>query len=231
VFKDKKLSNLNNHVLITTTDFTLALPRIFENINLKPEQDISLVDLGLMTSAAPTFFKAQKYKWQMINHDINDTNICERVTLMREFQEDKTEKDPETNHSSVIMDGGLLENIPIISTYTTLKTEYGVHPEDIDMFVIGAGDLSTEKNHTINEVNSWSVFDTLKNLIIPYITDSNEMTSLYWGLQMGFNSFKYYNPIKISGSMDNLSIMPDIEKQCLEHKQEFIDEINKFINA
>ena len=86
------------------------------------------------------------------------------------------------------MDGGVLENIPIISTYTTLHSELGVQPEDLDIFVFGAGDLEKEKNHRIEEVNNWSVIDTLKNLIIPYVTDSNEMTSLYWGLQMGFRS-------------------------------------------
>ena len=184
----------------------------------------------MMTSAAPTFFKAQRYDWRMLQYDMSDVNISEKVTLMSEFQNDKTAKDPTTNHASVIMDGGILENIPIISTYATLKSEYGVSPEDIDMLVIGAGDLDVEHNHTLDEVNNWSVFDTLKNLVIPYITDSNEMTSLFWGLQMGFNYFRYYNPVKIHGSMDNLSIMPDIERQCLEHKDEFIEEINKYIS-
>ena len=227
LFGDKKLSDIKDiYALITTTDYTLALPRIFENINIKKEDDISLIDLGLYTSAAPTFFPARKHKWKSSKVE----TLNEKIIAMKSFEIDKIEKDPETYHSSVIMDGGVLENIPIISTYTTLHSELGVQPEDLDIFVFGAGDLEKEKNHRIEEVNNWSVIDTLKNLIIPYVTDSNEMTSLYWGLQMGFKSFTYFNPIKISGGMDNLSIMPSIEEQCNMHKDEFLKEINSFLN-
>jgi len=227
VFKDKMLSDLDKHVLVTTTDFTLALPRIFENINLQPEQDISLVDIGLMTSAAPTFFEARKFSWKKAK---KISNLIEKLYVLSEFQKDKTIKDPATKNTSVIMDGGLLENIPIISTYSALHSEYGALPSDIDVFVIGAGDLDTEKNHTIEEVRKWSIMETLNNLILPYVTDSNEMTSLFWGLQLGFNSFTYFNPIKIHGSMDNVEIMPSIESQCLVHKDEFVQEINEFLN-
>ncbi len=227
IFGGKKLSDINrNYVLITTTDFTLALPRIFENINMKKEQDISLIDLSLYTSAAPTFFQAKLHNWKP---EKNADTLNEKILALKSFEIDKTAKDPDTSYSSVLMDGGLLENIPIISTYTTMHSELGVMPEDLDVFVFGAGDPIKEKNTRIDEVNSWSVFETLKNLVIPYITDSNEMTSLYWGLQMGFNYFKYYNPIKISGGMDNLDILPDIERQCIEHKEEFLHEISEFL--
>lgn len=226
VFKDKKLSDIKDiYALITTTDYTLALPRIFENIHLKEEDDINLVDLGLYTSAAPTFFPARSYQWKKNSSQ----TMNEKIMTMASFENDKTEKDPGTKHESVIMDGGVLENIPIISMYSTLHSELGVNPEDLDVFVFGAGDLQKETNHRIEEVNNWSIFETLKNLVIPYITDSNEMTSLYWGLQMGFNSFTYFNPIKISGPMDNVDILPDIEKQCLNHKEEFLKAIKDFL--
>lgn len=228
VFKDKKLSDIkDNYALITTTDYTLALPRIFENINIKKEDDISLVDLGLFTSAAPTFFPAKIFNW---NDGSTANTLNEKILAMKAFEIDKIEKDPGAFHSSVIMDGGVLENIPIISTYTTLHSELGVQPEDLDIFIFGAGDVEKERNARIDEVNNWSVLDTLKNLIIPYVTDSNEMTSLYWGLQMGFNSFTYFNPVKIHGGMDNLGIMPSIEEQCNKHKDEFLKEINSFLN-
>ena len=79
-------------------------------------------------------------------------------------------------------------------------------------------------------MNRWSVLDTLKNLIIPYVTDSNEMTSVCWGLQMGFNSFTYFNPVKVSGRLDSVSAMPDIERQCAEHRGEFLEEISAFLS-
>lgn len=95
---------------------------------------------------------------------------------------------PKGVKSSVVLDGGLIENIPVISTYTTLHNEYGIQPEDIDMFVIGTGDFIVDKTWTASEVNSWSVLSMMKNLLIPYLTDSNEQTSVFWrspdGLQL-----------------------------------------------
>ena len=229
LYGTKKFSELNNHTLITTTDFTLRTLRIFENINLKEEQDLPLVDLALYTSAAPTFFKAHKYPWKMIDYDVNSIPMNEKFLLNIALNSSEDKEDLKKN-SSVLFDGGVLENMPIMSAYSTLHTEFGVNPEDIDMFVFGAGNRTNEKKYSVASVNSWGVLDILRNFIIPYVVESNVQTSLYWGTQMGFNSFTYYNPIEIEGKLDNLEILPKIEKQCLEHKDEFLNEIKTFVN-
>lgn len=230
LYGDKKLSDLKNHILITTTDFTLKTLRVFENINLKEEQDLPLVDLALFTSAAPTFFKAHKYPWRMIGYDINSIPMNEKFLLKIASKDGVISRDDLQGKSSVLFDGGVLENMPIMSAYAALHTEFGANPEDIDMFVFGAGNRSKEKKYSITDVNKWSVIDALKNLVVPYIVESNVQTSLYWGMQMGFNSFTYYNPVEIEGKLDNLSILPSIEKQCLDHKDEFLKEIEIFVN-
>lgn len=230
LFNSKRLSDINDiNLIITSTDYTLSQPRIFENINLKTEQDLSLVEIGLCTSAAPTFFPAQEIKWKTLDYDLNHIPLNEKILLLSAVERNKLINSPDFNKSSIIFDGGLLENIPVISTYTTLHNELGVEPKDIDMFIIGTGNEIRNNYFSLEKINSWSILTILTKLIIPYITNSNEQTSIFWGLQMGFNSFTYFNPINISGDLDDLTIMDKIEKECLIHKDEFLSEITKFL--
>ena len=128
LFGDRTLSDVRGvYALVTATDYTLKMPRVFDNINLTEEDDISLVDLGLYTSAAPTFFPARRHVWRG----------GKAAALNERLLAAKAAKASAGGLSgSVIMDGGILENIPIISTYTTLRSELGARPEDLDVFVI-----------------------------------------------------------------------------------------------
>jgi patatin-like phospholipase/acyl hydrolase len=235
IYGDMKLSDLKSlsdndlKTIITTMDFTLSQPRIFDNINIKPEQDISLVDLGLFTSAAPTYFNAHNYPWKMMDYDVDNVPINEKILVMAARQQEIIAHNKDFNRNSIIFDGGVLENIPVVSTYTTLKNELGVNPEDIDMFVIGTGNFTDFCNYDANDVNNWSIADIALKLIIPYVTCSNEQMSVFWGSQMGFNSFTYFNPINVRGDMDDASILPGLKIKCERYKEQFLKEINKFL--
>lgn len=229
LYGDKRLSDLKNKIIITASDFTLKQPRIFENIDLKKEQDLRLVDIGLCSSAAPTYFDPQEIIWSTLNYDIENIPINEKILLLSALEKNSAIAN-EFKKASVIFDGGILENIPIISTYATLRSNLGVEPKDIDMFVIGTGNFKNSKHFTVEQVNKWSSLKILNKLIIPYITDSNEQTSIFWGLQMGFNSFEMFNPIEINGSFDDPKKLEEIETKCLKYKDEFILKINEFLN-
>lgn len=51
------------------------------------------------------------------------------------------------------------------------------------------------------------------------------------GASMGFNSFKYWNPIQFNNKkeLDNKDIFLEIEKQCLKNKDEFLSTIDEFL--
>jgi patatin-like phospholipase/acyl hydrolase len=235
IYGDLKLSDLKNlsdndlKTIITTMDFTLVQPRVFENINLKKEQDISLVDLGLFTSAAPTYFAAHEYPWKMLNYDIDNIPLNEKILLLAARQQELIAHNKDLDRSSIIFDGGVLENIPVITTYTTLQNELGVEPKDIDMFVIGTGNFMDLCPYKVNDVNNWAIVDTALKLIVPYVTSSNEQTSVFWGLQMGFNSFTYFNPLNVTGDMDDAGILPGLKSKCERYKENFLEEIDKFL--
>lgn len=225
----KSLSDNNLHTIIPTMDFTLVQPRIFENINLKPEQDVSLVDLGLFTSAAPTYFAAHNYPWKMMNYELENIPLNEKILLLTARQQEIIAHNRDFKRNSIIFDGGVLENIPVISTYTTLKNELGVNPEDIDMLVLGTGNFMDLCEYDADDVNKWSIADIALKLIIPYVTSSNEQMSVFWGAQMGFNSFTYFNPLNVKGDMDNANILPGLKTKCERYKEDFLREINKFL--
>ena len=90
----------------------------------------------------------------------------------------------------------------------------GIRAEDIDMFIIGTGDDYTCCKVDAEKMNKWSLIDWLIKFLIPYVTESNELTSVYWGALFGFNSFCYYNPLKVTGDMDDPDILPVLKKQC-----------------
>ena len=237
IYGNYKLSDINDlagkelHTIIPVMDFTLTLPRIFENINLKEEQDISLVDLGLFTSAAPTYFNSFNYMWKLFDkYKPEDVPINEKIILLKAFEKEMLMRNKNFRKESILLDGGVLENIPVVSTYTTLHNELGVEPKDIDMFVIGTGNFTSGENYTAEQVNKWTILDYCLKMIVPYVTSSNEQMSVFWGLQMGFNSFTYFNPVDASGEMDDPEILPGLKNQCEAYKDEFITEINNFLN-
>lgn len=124
---------------------------------------------------------------------------------------------------------GVLENIPVVTTYTTLRSEMGLSPKDIDMFIIGTGDDYKCTDVDTEAMNKWNLIDWLMKFLIPYVTESNELTSVYWGALFGFNSFCYYNPLKVDGAMDDPKILPTLKAQCETVVDEFKSEIDEFL--
>jgi hypothetical protein len=49
------------------------------------------------------------------------------------------------------------------------------------------------------------------------------------GSLFGFNSFCYYNPLKVKGSLDDAKLLPTLKKQCDEIIDDFKTEITEFI--
>lgn len=59
IFEDKQIRDLKTRVLIPTVNYTTGLPRVFKTAHLNNyfnDLNLSLVDVALATSAAPTYF-------------------------------------------------------------------------------------------------------------------------------------------------------------------------------
>ena len=233
-----RINNKDLHIIIPTLDYTLTQPRVFDNINLNPKLDMELKTIALATSAAPTYFPAIEYIWKLMDDNPEDAlqrPINEQIYMLTQqaliYQEEQKKNISEiiAGRKSVLIDGGVLENIPVVTTYTTLRSKLGIEAKDIDMFVIGTGDDYTSNKCTVNQMNKWNLIDWLTKFLIPYVTESNELMSVYWGSLFGFNSFCYYNPLKVSGDLDDAKILPTLKKQCDTIVEDFKSEIYKFL--
>lgn len=243
ILSDYTLNDINklNHeklkVIIPTLDLTLTCPRMFTNIVDQYDQHMlqtKLVDIGLMTAAAPTYFQALPYQWKQTLLQLTEQSKLPRYQqryLLAEQAIKRLNLYPGCKHESAIIDSGVIENIPVFSTYTTLRSRLGVKLQDIDMLIIGTGDDMTPDNNIITQnVNRWNLIDWLTKFIIKFVTQSNELTSINFGAQMGFHSFRVFNPLNVTGDMDDASIMQPLEKQCDQVIQNFKQTIQDFLN-
>ena len=137
---------------------------------------LPLWQIGRCTSAAPTYFPA----FGMV--------------------------DPVTLEEMVMLDGGIINNLPVITVALMLEEQFGWKFEDMDIFALGTGWLQT-KRRTLKSVNRYGNIMWLKNLILPNVTMSNEIIADYQARRMGFASYTYYNPVMISGDMADASLV------------------------
>lgn len=187
-----KYKHLN--IVVPTINLTKDTPKVFDNFT-GTDDDIKLYEVGLMTSAAPTYFPGVEYN-----------NNC-------------------------MIDGGLYDVTGLISTVTAIRGKLDIKFENMDVFVIGTGQALDRKEISHKEYTKYNLIDIAKNLIIPYTTISSERAAKYWGENMGFNSFTYYNPIQVRGGLDEVSIVKHITEECSMYEKDFLQKWTNFIEV
>lgn len=130
---------------------------------------------------------------------------------------------------NILLDGGMLENLPVITTASMVCKYLEVLPGDLDVLAIGTGVIDQNTRRTNDEVAHYTKLDWAKNLMPLLATGGNEMMSQLWGEHMGFHSFCYFNPVAIDGVMDNISKLDSIEEKCEIYKGRFVSAWNEFI--
>lgn len=132
---------------------------------------------------------------------------------------------------NILIDGGILQNVPIITTAAMICKYLNKKPSDLDIFAIGTGVSNQEKDYTRTnkQVSKYTKLDWAKTLMPIITTGGNEMMSELWGQNMGFNSFKMFNPVITDGIMDNIDKIDIIQQKCEIYCGQFLKEWNKFI--
>ena len=129
------------------------------------------------------------------------------------------------------IDGGLIEVAPLITAATALKSKRNIPFKDMDVLMIGTGKDIDDKPITFEDYEDMGLFGLALKVIVPYATLANELATEYWGRNMGFHSFEYYNPCQHNGKLDDVSQIPDLVKQCDKHRTEFIDKYEAWLNG
>ena len=129
-----------------------------------------------------------------------------------------------------MVDCGIIENTMLMTTTIGYKTKRNVPFEEMDVMLIGTGFLEDEEPLTFKKYNSLNQLGILFNLIIPYVTQSNELASIYWARGLGLRNFYYFNPVVIHGELDEAWRLPGVEEECHKFDRKFIDMWNRFLS-
>lgn len=134
-------------------------------------------------------------------------------------------------NGDAVTDGGVRENIPIITTATGLKSKLKIDFNDMDVLVLCTGQVIDKSSGSYEKVSKWNLLQWALNFIIPDITNSNESMSKFWGNNLGFHYFEIFNPVQIKGEMDDVKNLEYMIEECKMYDEKFIESWNKFLNA
>ena len=121
-----------------------------------------------------------------------------------------------------IVDGGLIEVAPLLTATTCIKKHHKIPFCNMDILMLGTGRDIDEKPLTLKQYNKLGLLGIATDVLVPYATLGNEMATRYWGVNMGYHSFTYFNPCITNGKLDDVSLIPSLVKQTDEFKDEFL---------
>lgn len=127
------------------------------------------------------------------------------------------------------VDGGMIEVAPLLTATTALKGKRGVPFEDMDVLMLGVGRDIDENPLTVSRYNGLTLLGMATDVIVPYVTLSNEMATRYWGEHIGYGHFDYFNPCVTNGAMDDTSQIQDLVTQTDKYKDLFLDSWYKWL--
>jgi len=133
---------------------------------------------------------------------------------------------------NIFLDGGILENMPIITSASMINKHLGIKAYDMDVFVIGTGVCDVDADKSLKEVNCYGAFTWAKKLLPFLTTGGNEMMSILWGENIGFNSFTMFNPVCAGKTMDDVELVRsgELEEKCELYIGDFKKKWKEFID-
>lgn len=130
------------------------------------------------------------------------------------------------------IDGGLIENIPIMTTISAFNDKMGILFEDMNVLVVGTGTKKFEKRN-MAKVAKWFVWEWLSPMLNE-LTNANEKASEFWAERLDLNYFSYFNPVELEKDWEMDDPRPYIDKVpslCDKHVSSFRDTFKEFLLA
>lgn len=128
------------------------------------------------------------------------------------------------------VDGGLIEVAPLLTATTALKQKRNIPFDQMDILMLGTGQDIDQHPLTYKDYNGLNLLGLATQVIVPYVTLSNYMATCYWGKNIGYNSFQFFNPCITDGALDQVDRIPQCIKQCDKYKDDFLKVWNEWLN-
>lgn len=135
-----------------------------------------------------------------------------------------------TLDGNCIVDGGIIEVVPLITATTCVKKNFHTPFCMMDVLVLGTGHDVDEKPLTPKEYDHLGLLGMATDVLVPYATLGNKMATIYWGENMGYGHFKYFDPLITNGKLDEVSLIPSLVNQTEQYREEFLDTWNEWLN-
>lgn len=133
---------------------------------------------------------------------------------------------------NILIDGGIIENVPIGTMFSVLWKYLKVDKHQLDVFVVGTGTNYPNDDISLKKVKRYTLIQWALELLPVLTTKANEMLSITMGENFGFRSFHYFNPVTINGALDDVEQVQDgsLEEACEIYNSQFLCEWEKFLN-
>lgn len=129
-----------------------------------------------------------------------------------------------------LIDGGLIEVFPMITATTSVKKNLGVPFMNMSVLMLGTGQDKDQHPLTLKSYNNLGLLGIATDVLVPYATLSNSLATEYWGRNMGYGNFYYFNPVQTDGKLDDVKQIPALVKEADKHREEFLEVWDKWYN-
>lgn len=122
-----------------------------------------------------------------------------------------------------LVDAGLCDVAGVLTAVTTIKRLMRVPFCEMRCLLIGTGNDVDPNPLTLERYNSLSLLSLATDVLIPYLTMANRLSTKLFCQSLGFDYFEYFNPLKTDGELDRVSQIPELVEQITPYREEFID--------
>ena len=127
------------------------------------------------------------------------------------------------------VDGGLFENIPVVSTCCGIRSKMDIALDQQDVFVIGTGIRGGGKYKPC-DMAGWGLLSWSQPMV-EMLTRSNEMSSAFIGRQLQLRGLKIFNPIALEDewAMNQPGIVPRLLDLVSQNQSAFNKEFSAWL--
>ena len=131
----------------------------------------------------------------------------------------------------VICDGGVIEVAPLLTTTTSIKKNFGIPFCNMSILMLDCGQDLDKHPLTPKSYNKLGMLGIATEVLVPYVTLSNSMATKYWGDQMGYGYFNYFNPCIVDTPLDDVKSIPDDVAQTEKYRADFLQAWDEWMNS
>jgi len=125
------------------------------------------------------------------------------------------------------VDGGIVENIPVITVLVGVARKLGWNWGDIDVLSLGTGHRVGKVDYKLSNINNWWTPACWLNHIKDWLTQCNEQASVQWATTLAgagvLGSYTHYDPVKLDNDwdMDDASKVEEAIRRASVYQADF----------